>query len=231
MTRYQSAFALDQMSGADDDRPRRRKPSKRERRLARLRREEAALRAARELREDRRRARDREPTLEPVTGAAPRVTDPWGPAVRMGQHIRVQAAVGHRAAVVELRPGLFLVAELPEEATRPEFGFLPLLAPMIVRAASQTIGPMVEHAREAKAARLAQEGGAAPQGGHAPFRLFAARPQAQAPVAAPLALPGPVATSAGPAHNYVQAPNVGWADDALLADVLGCDACGGTCGR
>ena len=63
-----------------------------------------------------------------------------------------------------------------------------------------------------------------------PPLMPAARPLA-APAAAPLALPGPVAPSAGPAHTYVQAPNVGWADDALLADVLGCDACGGTCGR
>ena len=221
MTRFQSALTLDQMASVDDDR-RRRKPTKRERRLARLRREQADLRA--------RLDDDREPALEPLTGAVARATDPWGPAVRMGRNLRVQAAVGHRAAVIELKPGLFLVAEMPESALRPEFGFLPLLAPMIIRAASNTIGPMVEHARETRAAREAQPGGAPPQHGHQPFRLFAARPREQAH-AVPLALPGPVAAPQNTGTVYLPAPNVGWADDDLVADVMGCDSCSGRCGR
>jgi hypothetical protein len=30
---------------------------------------------------------------------------------------------------------------------------------------------------------------------------------------------------------YLPAPNVGWADDALVAEVMGCDACDGGCRR
>lgn len=59
----------------------------------------------------------------------------WGPFVKLGEHIRLQAARGHRAAVVELRPGLYLVADVPSKHLEPEFGVLPLLAPLIVTAA------------------------------------------------------------------------------------------------
>ena len=217
MTRLHPAISLDRLSGNDDG-PRRRKPTKRERRLARLRREQADLRA--------RLDDDREPALEPLTGAVARAPDPWGPAVRMGRNLRVQAAVGHRAAVIELKPGLFLVAEMPEAALRPEFGFLPMLAPMIIKAASQTIGPIVEAANAAKQHRQER--------GQAPVRMFPARqhgavhPAAQP---APLALPGPVAAPQTAGTVYLPTPNVGWADDELVADVMGCDACGGRCGR
>ena len=41
--------------------------------------------------------------------------------------------------MVELRPGLYLVAEVPERATQPEVGVLPLLAPLVVKAASTAL--------------------------------------------------------------------------------------------
>ena len=63
----------------------------------------------------------------------------WSPLVRMGPTFRIQAAQGYRAAVVPLKPGLFLVAELPEHVARSEFGIAPLLAPLVVRAASRAI--------------------------------------------------------------------------------------------
>ncbi len=59
----------------------------------------------------------------------------WGPFVKLGRSLRLQAKARHRAAVVELRPGLYLVAEVPEKSLRPEFGVLPLLAPLVVTAA------------------------------------------------------------------------------------------------
>ena len=65
--------------------------------------------------------------------------DEWGPTVRMGRNLRIQAARGHRAAVVDLRPGLDLVAEIPEAVTRTEFGLAPLLAPLIVTAAKKAL--------------------------------------------------------------------------------------------
>jgi hypothetical protein len=155
VSRLHPAIALDDLSG-DLDRPRRPKGkrTKRERQLAWLRRQEAEARAARERRQAR-RALDREPTLEPLTGALP-AHDPWGPAVRMGRTLRVQAAVGHRAAVIELKPGLFLVAEVPEAALRPEFGFIPLLAPMIMNAATSAIGPITQAVQAAQQNRQAR---------------------------------------------------------------------------
>lgn len=210
MSRLHPAIALDDFS-VGEDRPRKRKRTRRERRLAELRRQEAEARAEREHLEARRRPRERD--LEPLTGALPIDPDPWGPAARMGKNLRVQAAVGHRAAVIELKPGLYLVAELPETALRPEFGFVPLLAPMIVKAAAKTIGPIVDAIERGKAAR----------GDHG-ARQIAARPDG-AGQPAPLALPGPVAApSAG-------APSLGWADDALVADVMDCDACDRRGGR
>lgn len=224
MTRLHPAIALDDLSGALD-RPRRRKGKKR-RPLGWVRRQQAEERAERERRQarDRRRARDREPELEPVAGAVlPAPGDAWGPAVRMGRNLRVQAAVGHRAAVIELKPGLFLVAELPEQATRPEFGIIPFLAPMIVKAASDTITPIVQASQARKSAKEANA---------AQVRMVRAQAPAAPAHPAPLALPGPVAAPPATAGTiYLPAPNVGWADDALVAEVMGCDACDGGCRR
>lgn len=63
----------------------------------------------------------------------------WSRHVALGQHLRVQAKRGHRAAIVELRPGLWLVAAVPEETLRTEVGVLPVLAPLLVTAASRAI--------------------------------------------------------------------------------------------
>ncbi|MCB9695136.1 MAG: hypothetical protein H6736_25300 [Alphaproteobacteria bacterium] len=63
----------------------------------------------------------------------------WSRHVDLGGHLRVQARRGHRAAIVELRPGLWLVAAVPEETLRTEIGVLPLLAPLLVTAASRAI--------------------------------------------------------------------------------------------
>jgi hypothetical protein len=238
MTRLHPAISLDDVSGPLD-RPRRPKARKRGKRrpLAWRRpdpraraeyplRSDAQARAEQELRDEaearaaedfrrqlRRRALEREPVLEPVSGGVlPGPGDAWGPAVRMGRNLRVQAAVGHRAAVIELKPGLFVVAEIPEQATRPEFGILPFLAPMIVKAAADTITPIVQATQAQRAARQANE---------AQVRMVAAQPSPSP--APPRMLPGPVATPATAGTVYLPAPNVGWADDALVAEVMGCD--------
>lgn len=57
----------------------------------------------------------------------------------LGEHLRIQAARGYRAGVIALRPGLYLVAELPAEAITPEFGLVPVLAPLVVRAALKAL--------------------------------------------------------------------------------------------
>jgi len=95
---------------------------------------------------------------------------------------------------------------------RPEFGVLPLLAPMIVNAATKTLMPTAPATHPLHAAQPA----ARPPGGGL---LTAVAPLARAA----LALPGPVAPA-------LPAP-VDWADDELVAEVVGCDPCKGRCGR
>jgi len=143
----------------------------------------------------------------------------WGPNVRMGRHLRIQAAAGHRAAVIDLKPGLFLVAEVPEAVTRAEFGFIPLLAPLMIRAAKKSIDEP-EQPRERRGPLAALFRRRQSEDGR-PFRMFRAREAQAAP-----ALPGPVAepATAGPSF-MLPAPNVGWAEDHDVAEVLGCEAC------
>ena len=86
--------------------------------------------------------------LDDLSGEAPEADPDWSSPVMLGTRLRVQAALGFRAAVVELKPGMFLVAEMPAEATRPEFGVLPLLAPLMVRAASKAIRHRAEKRAE-----------------------------------------------------------------------------------
>lgn len=69
----------------------------------------------------------------------------WGPFVKLGRNLQLQAKARHRAAVVELRPGLYLVAEVPEKSLRPEFGFLPLLAPLVMTAARAALNNRKRH--------------------------------------------------------------------------------------
>jgi len=159
----------------------------------------------------------------------------WGPSVRMGHNLRIQAANGHRAAVIDLKPGLYLVAEVPEQATRPEFGVLPLLAPMMLTAAKGAIDAGTQAAQgRGPLAALFNPGRAAANPGVRAVPVQAAPVQAApAVVAQPVAavpvqraLPGP--TAAQP--MVVQAPNVGWADDETVAIALGCESCR-ECGR
>ena len=140
----------------------------------------------------------------------------WGPAVSMGRRLRIQAALGYRAAVIELKPGLYLVAEVPDAVTRQEFGLAPLLAPMMMRAARRSMDEPQERRgpfRNLFRRRQPEE----------PIRYVQVIQPAQAlvPQQASLALPGPTEPSA----MMVAAPNVGWADDATVAATYGCDAC------
>ncbi len=162
--------------------------------------------------------------------AAPASPAGWGPKVRMGRHLRIQAAAGHRAAVIDLKPGLYLVAELPEAVTRTEFGIAPLLAPLMVRAAKKALdGPQEGQPRRGPLAALFRRR----QAGGPPVRLFRAREAQPVAVNAPKALPGPVAApsmqpaqGAGAGSTFLlPAPNVGWADERDVAEVLGCEAC------
>lgn len=62
----------------------------------------------------------------------------YGPLMPLGANLRVQASEGTRAGMIELRPGLFLVAEIPVQAARSEFG-LAVLAPLVTSVALKAL--------------------------------------------------------------------------------------------
>ena len=63
--------------------------------------------------------------------AVERIRSEWDRPIEQG-NLRFQARQGTRAAVYNLGDGLYIVGEVPERSTR-EVGFLPLLAPLLVR--------------------------------------------------------------------------------------------------
>ena len=72
------------------------------------------------------------------------LTPDWMKPVDLGGNMRIQTRAGTRAAVVEVKPGLFVVAEVPAESV--EFGFGPmLLAPALIK----TLGRALQGRRSA----------------------------------------------------------------------------------
>lgn len=63
---------------------------------------------------------------------------PWGPRMKLGENLRLRVRMGFRAAVCQLRPGLYLVAEVPEPSVELGFGPL-LLAPALVKTLGRTL--------------------------------------------------------------------------------------------
>jgi len=110
-----------------------------------------AFRSARSLADFGRRRTSRDPRKRGPRSDSPppraeRVWTPppgtfWGPFAQLTPRLRMQASSGFRAAAVPLGPGLFLVAEVPEESAAPEFGVAPLLAPLMVMAAQRALNP------------------------------------------------------------------------------------------
>ena len=150
--------------------------------------------------------------LVPAVGA----TSPrrWSKPAKMGPNLKIQAQEGFRAAVIELKPGLYVVAEIAEQATRPEFGLAPMLAPLVVKAATNALlGPRDEGRQS-----------------HSPIQLVL-----QAPALPQLPPPSAVSESsetevgwdprrARPMRQALPAPAVGrWADPTDVAGAFGCD--------
>ncbi|MEO0602010.1 MAG: hypothetical protein AAF211_11285 [Myxococcota bacterium] len=103
-----------------------------------------ARRRGRKSRRRRRRRGDRserrrDPTTELVPLVPEAASNTWGPMTPVGAHLRLQAHRGFRGAVVELEPGLYLVAEVPNEALRPEFGAIPMLASLLTASAARAL--------------------------------------------------------------------------------------------
>ena len=58
--------------------------------------------------------------------------------MKLGENLRLRVRLGFRAAVCQIRPGLYLVAEVPEPSVELGFGPL-LLAPALVKTLGRTL--------------------------------------------------------------------------------------------
>ena len=73
----------------------------------------------------RRRRRKKQRRQQKEARRRPRQRQPkpgWSDVVPLGENIRIQARDGYRGAYVEIRPGLYVVAELRTEGLEGEFG-------------------------------------------------------------------------------------------------------------
>ena len=62
----------------------------------------------------------------------------WGRTTTVRDRIQVRVRSGHRAAVWPLKPGLYVVAEMPE--SNADFGAVAtVLAPLVIKAAAKAI--------------------------------------------------------------------------------------------
>ena len=162
----------------------------------------------------------------------------WSPLVKMGPHFRIQASRGYRAAVIQVKPGLFLVAELPEQAARSEFGIAPVLAPMVVNAARRALQRRKQTPKEQRPLyrlmhREQGQAQAKDANGRPLARLFRVhrqqQPQAQPQAAQAQAAPQPPVLQPAPgsgqgAHTLLPVPQPGrWADAEDLAGLFGRD--------
>ena len=247
--KLQSALSLHQFAGLDefgrridrDGRRRRRKRGRRRRPPAQKRRgltRKAARGPSKKLAPAKRvPSTVIEAEIVEPTAARRR---PWSPAVSMGPHLRIQAAEGYRAAVIELKPGLFIVAEVPEHVARSEFGIAPLLAPLVVRAATKAIAtppeqrllPKLVQAVQQRAATTPTQAQPASAPGVAQRLLTMQAEPTPAPTPAPQRQLVPAA-GAGQGHTaLLPAPVLGrWVDEDDLAGLFGCESCDGGCGR
>jgi len=78
----------------------------------------------------------------PVLGpgeASFELAEPYGPLTQISPHLQLQAAVGYRAGVMQLKDGMYLVTEIPEAALEPEFGVVALLAPLAMSMATKAL--------------------------------------------------------------------------------------------
>lgn len=138
------------------------------------------------------------------------------PAItKLGEHMAITTRPGFRAAVTEFKPGLYVIAEVPEGAVvgkagfGDETGFLPLLAPLVVTAVAQEAGKR----QAAQRARAQQQ------------RQVAAKP-------APQQLTGPTDPNFVAGALGLDGEDVPrWLSGEVAAEVLGCDGRPCNCGR
>ena len=90
-----------------------------------------------------RRQGNRQPAPTPATPA----NDGWGPVASLNRNLRIQAGNGHRAAVMTLRPGLYLVADVKEQAVLPatEGGVGAVLPLLMAKGAANALRNVVQN--------------------------------------------------------------------------------------
>jgi len=143
----------------------------------------------------------------------------YGPPTQLGEHLRIQAETGHRAGVIELRPGLYLVAEVPTETlSRPEFGAA-FLVPLVTSIAVDALTNPQTQAAIVQATQHGVQALTRPFIGHQP------------PHRLPLPAPYPPVPAYAPAPRCWHQPSpestpVSWAKEEEIAGVLGCDDSG-----
>ena len=168
------------------------------------------------------------PAANPSPPAAPRPR--WSRPTRFGR-LQVQSRPGTEAIVMPLAPGLYVVTEVPAEATK-EYGIAPFIPAM-----AMAVGKMFKPQQPAPAqpqvvvvAAPAQPGAPAAQPG-APVAQ-PAQPMLPGPVAAQPA--APAAARPRPWHRRTKAPLPEWVDEEVAGFAgfeVGCADCQGRCGR
>ncbi|MCK6529707.1 hypothetical protein L6R50_19850 [Myxococcota bacterium] len=169
-----------------------------------------------------RRRRPAFPTGRPSGGASPapasasaQSAPSWGPSLPVGEHVQVRAKAGYRAAVLELRPGLYLVGEVPADAVAAGAP-TERLAQAMLKGATASLGVRVEARGTARGpGRGMARGGSRGRGGFPGL-----------PGAPRLPMPRGGARAAVDVDAEAEVDVEG--DD--FEGLFGCDRCGGRCG-
>lgn len=215
---------------------------------------------------------DDQPQQEEVAGAGPQgyqarrpvhmpgvLVPDYGPHTQISPNIRIQTQRGFRAAVIQLAPGLTLVAEVPSSACHPQLGLDPVLTPLLINAAASALtNPQVQQGIANAAHGVVQAGQTAVTSIQHAFRPQPSpRPQMQRPPppwappapswgspAPPWAQPEPwIQPAPGPLMMVGYQPHPAYSHRPHLYEMspveqspigwappaFGCEGCGGKC--
>lgn len=124
----------------------------------------------------------------------------YGPHTQISPNVRLQTQRGTRAAVINLGPGLTLVAEVPSSACHPVLGLDPVLTPLLINAAASALSnPQVQQG-------FAQAGQGVVHSFQQAFRPHPQRPQPpmRPPLPHPPLPPHPPRFQPGPPPPWAQ---------------------------
>ncbi|MCK6530999.1 hypothetical protein L6R50_26715 [Myxococcota bacterium] len=172
---------------------------------------------------EERRPRRRRPASPPARSGggaspAPAPAPSWGPALPVGEHVQVRAKAGYRAAVLELRPGLYLVGDVPADAVAAGAP-TDRLAQAMMKGATASLGVRVEARASARGAgRGGARGGGRGRGGFPGMPSIPGAPR----------LPMPRGGARASLEVDAEADAEMEGDD--FEGLFGCERCGRRCG-